>query len=125
MRRALIASNSGVAYNTPNSQSLRAPNATLHATLNRFGGSRTECALLMMLRAWGTDYQQLREALGGRVLQSVGFSSERKMSSVLLAASSEEEQGGGEEGRSHRLYSKVHSKRLGFRNFRCRTAQGG
>lgn len=85
---------------------------TLNAALNRFGGSRTECALLLMLRAWGTDYQRLREQMGGRVLLSVGFSSERKMSSVLLAGGEEEEEegGGGKDKRPHRLYSKVQSK---------------
>lgn len=45
-------------------------------------GNRTECALLLMARAWGADYQQLRE--DADVAAVATFSSDRKRGSVLL-----------------------------------------
>lgn len=50
-----------------------------------FAGSRTECALLVMLRAWQQDYEQQRRQHEGSVVKLYGFSSARKMSSVLLS----------------------------------------
>lgn len=32
-------------------------------------GSRTECALLQLLRVWGTDYNSIREAYSGKILK--------------------------------------------------------
>ena len=56
-------------------------------TTVEFVGNRTECALLMMLRAWGpkSDYRALRAANAPRVLREYDFSSLRKMASVLVA----------------------------------------
>ena len=51
-----------------------------------FVGNRTECVLLMLLRAWGVSYEELRAAHSDEVEQLYAFSSERKMASVLLAA---------------------------------------
>mmetsp|Transcript_23162 Transcript_23162/g.59344 ORF Transcript_23162/g.59344 Transcript_23162/m.59344 type:complete len:1051 (-) Transcript_23162:502-3654(-) len=48
-------------------------------------GNRTECALLLMARAWGADYQQLRE--DADVAAVATFSSDRKRGSVLLRES--------------------------------------
>lgn len=56
------------------------PNGTLD-----FAGSRTECALLVMLHAWQLDYEHLRREKEGQVVKVYGFSSARKMSSVLLS----------------------------------------
>ena len=64
--------------------------AAAAATLNTssdgvgFVGNRTECALLMLLRGWGTPYKALRDANAGRVVREYDFSSERKMASVLV-----------------------------------------
>lgn len=49
-----------------------------------FVGNRTECALLMMLRSWGIDYQQVRDLHSASIIKVYGFTSERKMSSVLV-----------------------------------------
>lgn len=35
-------------------------------------GSRTECALLGLLRNWGTDYNSIREAYNGSILKVGG-----------------------------------------------------
>ena len=49
-----------------------------------FVGNRTECALLMMLRAWGFDYEELRNEGHTRLEKMYGFSSEKKMASCLV-----------------------------------------
>lgn len=49
-----------------------------------FVGNRTECALLMMLRSWGIDYQHVRDLHSASIVKVYGFTSERKMSSVLV-----------------------------------------
>lgn len=72
----------GVALNSRAFLMLK-PNGTLD-----FAGSRTECALLVMLRAWQQDYEHLRREKEGRVVKVYGFSSARKMSSVLLSTES-------------------------------------
>ena len=61
-----------------------------------FMGNRTECALLMLLRAWGLAYEDIRSAHKAHVFQVYNFSSERKMASVLLR-----------HGHGLRLYNKV------------------
>jgi Ca2+-transporting ATPase len=60
--------------------------ATLNTSADGVGfvGNRTECALLMLLRGWGTPYKALRDAHAGRVVREYDFSSERKMASVLV-----------------------------------------
>lgn len=63
-----------------------------------FMGNRTECALLMLLRAWGLRYEAVRNEHRAEVFQVYNFSSERKMGSVLLR------QG---DGGALRLYNKV------------------
>ena len=47
-------------------------------------GNRTECALLLMARAWGQSYVQLRHQHQPELLELYGFSSERKMASCLM-----------------------------------------
>jgi len=49
-----------------------------------FVGNRTECALLMLMRAWGEDYIAWRNNRAADVVQLFGFSSARKMASVLV-----------------------------------------
>eukprot|EP00878_Enallax_costatus_P010039 GHUV01010478.1.p1 GENE.GHUV01010478.1~~GHUV01010478.1.p1 ORF type:complete len:1008 (+),score=247.34 GHUV01010478.1:318-3341(+) len=51
-----------------------------------FVGNRTECALLMLGRKWGANYQRIRDQHDGTkdVVQRYEFTSARKMSSVLL-----------------------------------------
>ncbi|KAK9829300.1 hypothetical protein WJX72_005021 [[Myrmecia] bisecta] len=49
-----------------------------------FVGNRTECALLMMLRAWGVGYDGLRKEGNDRLVKMYGFSSEKKMASCLV-----------------------------------------
>ena len=49
-----------------------------------FIGNRTECALLMMLRAWGVSYEALRQRHKADVFRVYDFSSERKMASAIL-----------------------------------------
>eukprot|EP00879_Flechtneria_rotunda_P002036 GHRR01002214.1.p1 GENE.GHRR01002214.1~~GHRR01002214.1.p1 ORF type:complete len:850 (+),score=231.92 GHRR01002214.1:2125-4674(+) len=49
-----------------------------------FVGNRTECALLMLARKWGSDYKQLREQCQPQVEQMYQFTSAKKMASVLL-----------------------------------------
>ena len=63
-----------------------------------FVGNRTECALLMLLRAWGLRYDAVRNERRAEVVQVYNFSSERKMGSVLLR------QG---DGGALRLFNKV------------------
>ncbi len=67
-----------------------------------FVGNRTECALLMLLRAWGVSYEALRAAHADEVEQLCAFSSERKMASVLMRTP------GG-----FRLYNKARKLRAG------------
>ena len=62
-----------------------------------FVGNRTECALLMLLKEWGTDYKALRDDWEDRVVREYDFSSERKMASVLV------HDGAG----NHTLYAKA------------------
>ena len=69
-----------------------------------FVGNRTECALLVMLKAWDVDYAVLREEYQqtGRLVQVFGFTSDRKMASVIVAPES-----GGTGGKQrHMLYNK-------------------
>ena len=61
-----------------------------------FMGNRTECALLMLLRAWGVRYEAIRSKHKAHIFQVYNFSSERKMASVLLR-----------HGDGLRLYNKV------------------
>lgn len=58
-------------------------------------GSSTECALLMMLRSWGIEYNDVRKERERDMVKLFGFTSARKMSSVLL-----------KEGSKYRLYNK-------------------
>ncbi len=60
--------------------------ATLNTSADGVGfvGNRTECALLMLLRGWGTPYKALRDTHAPRVVREYDFSSERKMASVLV-----------------------------------------
>ena len=52
----------------------------------QFIGNRTECALLMMLRNWGTEYKPIRKTAD--VVKLFQFTSERKMSSVVIKKAS-------------------------------------
>ncbi len=74
-----------------------------NANAVEFMGNRTECALLMLLRAWGLRYEAVRHEHRAKVFQVYNFSSERKMGSVLLR------QG---DGGALRLYNKVWSVQL-------------
>ena len=65
-------------------------------------GNRTECALLLMARAWGRSYTQLRQAHAPELLELYGFSSERKMASCLMRGPA-----------GMRLYNKVGSAAAG------------
>ena len=62
-----------------------------------FVGNRTECALLMMLRAWGDGYREVRDMNTTNVVEVYGFTSERKMASVLVRSA---------DGSTLRLYNK-------------------
>eukprot|EP00201_Polytomella_parva_P013237 CAMPEP_0175051854 /NCGR_PEP_ID=MMETSP0052_2-20121109/8038_1 /TAXON_ID=51329 ORGANISM="Polytomella parva, Strain SAG 63-3" /NCGR_SAMPLE_ID=MMETSP0052_2 /ASSEMBLY_ACC=CAM_ASM_000194 /LENGTH=685 /DNA_ID=CAMNT_0016316199 /DNA_START=75 /DNA_END=2128 /DNA_ORIENTATION=+ len=46
-------------------------------------GNRTECALLLMLRSWGVEYDQMRSNMEHLLVKLYGFSSTKKMSSAL------------------------------------------
>ena len=63
-----------------------------------FVGNRTECALLVMLKAWDVDYVKVREEQlkADRIVQVFGFTSDRKMASVILT----------DESGRHTLYNK-------------------
>ena len=61
-----------------------------------FVGNRTECALLMLQRAWGESYAAIREKHHHEVSHVYGFSSEKKMASILITTSN-----------GHRLYNKA------------------
>ena len=65
-------------------------------------GNRTECALLLMARAWGQSYTQLRQAHAPELLELYGFSSERKMASCLMRGPA-----------GMRLYNKVSCSEAG------------
>lgn len=49
-----------------------------------FVGNRTECALLMMLRAWGLDYKAIRDQNASMVQKVWDFDSAKKMASVMI-----------------------------------------
>ena len=49
-----------------------------------FVGSRTEGALLILLKNWGYNYKMTREKRASDVAKMYGFSSEKKMASVVL-----------------------------------------
>ncbi|KAL6763493.1 plasma membrane calcium-transporting ATPase [Haematococcus lacustris] len=61
-----------------------------------FVGNRTECALLVLLRKLGIDYNVVREEMHSSQVKLFGFSSARKMASVLLRTGSGD----------YRLYNK-------------------
>jgi len=50
----------------------------------QFVGNRTECALLMLGKQWGSDYKKLRSTYQKDVAKIYGFSSIKKMASILL-----------------------------------------
>ncbi len=54
-------------------------------------GSRTECALLLLMRAWGADYKAAREDTQEAVAYVYSFSSERKSSSVVVKRGADKE----------------------------------
>ncbi|KAF6264067.1 hypothetical protein COO60DRAFT_1457828 [Scenedesmus sp. NREL 46B-D3] len=49
-----------------------------------FVGNRTECALLMLSRKWGSDHKALRAAHQPHIEQMYQFTSAKKMASILL-----------------------------------------
>lgn len=61
-----------------------------------FVGNRTECALLMLLRAWDADYTVIREKYAPMVEKLWDFDSAKKMASVLIRTSD-----------GYRLYNKA------------------
>eukprot|EP00803_Ostreobium_quekettii_P006058 evm.model.scf_144.7 EVM.evm.TU.scf_144.7 scf_144:78288-87675(-) len=50
----------------------------------QFIGNRTECALLMLGKAWGSDYKKLRDTFENDYVKIYGFSSAKKMASILV-----------------------------------------
>jgi len=50
----------------------------------KFVGNITECALLMLLKSWGQDYDALRAQYKPALFKLFGFSSERKMSCCVI-----------------------------------------
>ncbi|DBA78916.1 TPA: hypothetical protein ACH3X1_008797 [Trebouxia sp. C0004] len=60
-----------------------------------FVGNRTECALLMLLRAWDTDYKTIRDSYSSMVEKVWDFDSAKKMAGVLIKTAD-----------GHRLYNK-------------------
>jgi len=61
-----------------------------------FVGNRTECALLMLLRTWGTDYKTIRDSYSPMVEKVWDFDSAKKMAGVLIKTAD-----------GHRLYNKA------------------
>ncbi len=59
-------------------------------------GNRTECALLMLLRAWGSDYKTIRDSYSPMVEKVWDFDSAKKMAGVLIKTAD-----------GHRLYNKA------------------
>ncbi|KAA6423560.1 MAG: P-type ATPase [Trebouxia sp. A1-2] len=49
-----------------------------------FVGNRTECALLMLLRAWGSDYKTIRDSYSPMVEKVWDFDSAKKMAEMVL-----------------------------------------
>ncbi|GAX73955.1 hypothetical protein CEUSTIGMA_g1405.t1 [Chlamydomonas eustigma] len=47
-------------------------------------GNRTECALLLLAKKWGVNFQVMRDQLDGRLHRMFGFSSVKKMSSCVI-----------------------------------------
>ena len=61
-----------------------------------FVGNRTECALLMLLRTWGSDYKVIRDSYSSAVEKVWDFDSAKKMASVLIKTAD-----------GYRLYNKA------------------
>jgi len=50
----------------------------------QFVGNRTECALLMLGKLWGSSYKKLRDTFENDYVKIYGFSSAKKMASILI-----------------------------------------
>ena len=66
-----------------------------------FVGNRTECALLMLLRTWGSDYKAIRDSYSSAVEKVWDFDSAKKMASVLIKTAD-----------GYRLYNKASTAAL-------------
>mmetsp|Transcript_211 Transcript_211/g.228 ORF Transcript_211/g.228 Transcript_211/m.228 type:complete len:653 (-) Transcript_211:390-2348(-) len=69
-----------------NASSSSMPNLAATA-IKELVGNRTECALLLMLRAWNIEYDKVRQSYEDSVVRLFGFSSARKMSSCIVSLS--------------------------------------